>query len=290
MPNATCCDSTEHTVSIGSLNADGQEVSLPQVEVTLYKIEWKWWWDKTPDSLAEYADSSHSSKLQQSIVSTTNGKGEWKFQIKYPEWGRYLIRACDLQGKHCTGKTLYVDWPGWAGGQEDAAVLRRCCVSAATKPAIRSAKPRKSNCRKRRTCFFSPSSQQADRNNAGSTLTGNVPKSRRLPFIRSNPRQRDHCASTPTMQMVVSPFVRYLPHCRRPHNQVATCRKAAGIARKYPNFSISEQSGRAMDYTLAVVDESLLGLTASRPDTKPSARKRLASKRGTCKRRNRIQR
>jgi len=37
---------TEHTVSIGSLNAEGKEVSLPQVEVTLYKIDWKWWWDK----------------------------------------------------------------------------------------------------------------------------------------------------------------------------------------------------------------------------------------------------
>lgn len=42
---------TEHTVDIASLNADGQEASLPQVESTWSKIEWKWWWDKTPDRL-----------------------------------------------------------------------------------------------------------------------------------------------------------------------------------------------------------------------------------------------
>ena len=29
-------------------------MSLPKVQVTIYKIEWKWWWDKTDDALATY--------------------------------------------------------------------------------------------------------------------------------------------------------------------------------------------------------------------------------------------
>lgn len=84
---------------------------------------------QNPGSFADMLIPADNSKLQQSLVSTANGKGEWKFQIKYPEWGRYLICACDLQGEHCTGKTLYVDWPGWAGraqeeGSGAAAMLR----------------------------------------------------------------------------------------------------------------------------------------------------------------------
>ncbi|CAA6820485.1 MAG: Alpha-2-macroglobulin [uncultured Thiotrichaceae bacterium] len=110
---------TRHAINLASLNADGKPVSLDRVQVTLYKVDWKWWWDKSADSLAGYTDANHTRKLQQAVVSTVDGQGTWQFQIDYPDWGRYLIRACDQQGKHCTGKTLYVDWPGWAGRAQE---------------------------------------------------------------------------------------------------------------------------------------------------------------------------
>lgn len=109
----------KHKVEIGSLDADSKPVSLSKVQVTLYKINWKWWWDKSGESLANYASASHHSKLQQETISTVDGRGEWEFEIKYPDWGRYLVRACDLEGKHCTGKVVYIDWPGWAGRAQE---------------------------------------------------------------------------------------------------------------------------------------------------------------------------
>ncbi|GAA0421212.1 MG2 domain-containing protein [Cocleimonas flava] len=109
----------KHKVSIASLSAKGEEVSLNKVQVSLYKIKWKWWWDKSSESLAEYADSRYQRLLQKDIVSTTDGVGEWNFEVKYPSWGRYLIRVCDLEGTHCTGKTVYIDWPGWAGRAQE---------------------------------------------------------------------------------------------------------------------------------------------------------------------------
>lgn len=108
-----------HTIKLASLSSKGEAVSMGKVQVSLYKIDWKWWWDKSAESLTAYADSSHKNRLKQEIVSTTNGEGEWGFEIKYPEWGRYLIRACDLDGKHCSGKTVYIDWPGWAGRAQE---------------------------------------------------------------------------------------------------------------------------------------------------------------------------
>ena len=110
---------TKHTVKIGSLSAHGEPVDIKKVRVSLFKVNWKWWWDKSPDSLAQYADSENAAKLKESIISTVNGEGEWDFEIKYPEWGRYLVRACDINGKHCAGKIVYVDWPGWAGRAQE---------------------------------------------------------------------------------------------------------------------------------------------------------------------------
>lgn len=104
-----------HKVEIATLSAKGEPVSLEKIEVTLYKIDWKWWWDQSGDSLAHYSSSNHNTALKQGVVATRGGKGSWEFEIKYPDWGRYLLRACDAEGKHCTAKVFYCDWPGWAG-------------------------------------------------------------------------------------------------------------------------------------------------------------------------------
>ncbi|MDH5737418.1 MAG: MG2 domain-containing protein, partial [Gammaproteobacteria bacterium] len=106
---------TTHTVEIASLDKDGEPVSLPAVEVSVYKISWKWWWDQSGDNLANYVRSSYNRFIKRDLIATENGIGTWTFDIKYPDWGRYLVRACDINGKHCSGKIIYVDWPGWAG-------------------------------------------------------------------------------------------------------------------------------------------------------------------------------
>ncbi len=261
----------DHTVDIASVNADGQEVSLPQVEVTLYKIDWKWWWDKTPDSLAEYADASHSSKLQQSIVSTTNGKGEWKFQIKYPEWGRYLIRACDLQGKHCTGKTLYVDWPGWAGrAQEDgsgAAAMLRFSSDKTSYQVGETAQIQLPEAQAGRALFTVETSSQildqrwiefdGKRTQIPLPITADMAPNAYVSVALLQGHQNKQNDRPIRLYGIIPLLV------EDPATKLQPVLKAAEEwqPQTTQTFSISEQSGRAMDYTLAVVDEGLLGLT-----------------------------
>jgi uncharacterized protein YfaS (alpha-2-macroglobulin family) len=262
---------TEHTVDIASVNADGQEVSLPQVEVTLYKIDWKWWWDKTPDSLAEYADASHSSKLQQSIVSTSNGKGEWKFQIKYPEWGRYLIRACDLQGKHCTGETLYVDWPGWAGrAQEDgsgAAAMLRFSSDKTSYQVGETAQIQLPEAQAGRALFTVETSSQildqrwiafdGKRTQIPLPITADMAPNAYVSVTLLQAHQNKQNDRPIRLYGIIPLLV------EDPATTLQPMIKAAEEwqPQSTQTFSISEQSGRAMDYTLAVVDEGLLGLT-----------------------------
>lgn len=261
----------DHDIDIASLDADGKPVSLPQVEVSLYKVDWKWWWDKSPDSLAEYADASHSSKLQQDIISTKDGKGTWKLNVAYPEWGRYLVRACDLVGQHCTGKTVYIDWPGWAGrAQEEssgaAAMLRfssdkpsyqvgdtailqlpeaeagRALLTVETSSQILDQRWIEFNGQRTQvelpiTAEMSPNAyvsisllqgHQGKKNDRPIRLYGLLPLLVEDPATILNP--------------VINAATEWKPDSQQ-------------------SISISEQSGRAMDYTLAVVDEGLLGLT-----------------------------
>lgn len=117
---------TTHRVDVVTVDAEGQPVSRDGVEMSIYKLQWRWWWDNSEEN-AVYLSDSYAQLLSSGTVSTANGKGSWGFKIKYPDWGRYLIKAYDPVSGHSTAKVVYIDWPGWAGrsrgGNEGATML-----------------------------------------------------------------------------------------------------------------------------------------------------------------------
>ncbi|MAQ76676.1 MAG: hypothetical protein CL613_10145 [Aquimarina sp.] len=107
---------TKHTFEIVSVDAKGNPKAAKNLEVFVYKVNWRWWWDTSEDNLSSYNRSSYRDQVYTTKVSTgADGKSSFDFELKYPEWGRYLVRVVDPNGGHATGKTIYIDWPGWAG-------------------------------------------------------------------------------------------------------------------------------------------------------------------------------
>jgi len=105
----------DHTIRIVLVDASGEAVPVGEVEVEMYKINWRWWWERGEENLANYVGRASHRPIRRERVRIDQGRGEWHFQIKYPASGRYLIRVRDLKGDHITGKIFYIDWPGWAG-------------------------------------------------------------------------------------------------------------------------------------------------------------------------------
>ncbi len=109
----------DHKVNVVTVDANGDPVARTGVEVQVFKVSWRWWWQLGPDNLASYAGGSYHSPLFSKTISTdAKGLGSFDFKIEYPDWGRYLIRVKDADG-HVSGKVVYVDWPGWAGRAQD---------------------------------------------------------------------------------------------------------------------------------------------------------------------------
>ncbi len=117
---------TTHRVDVVTVDADGNAVSRDRIEMTIHKLEWRWWWNSEGED-ANFMSSSYAQPIAQGVARTVNGKGSWDFKIKYPEWGRYFVRAFDPVSGHSTGKVVYIDWPGWAGrsrgGNQGATML-----------------------------------------------------------------------------------------------------------------------------------------------------------------------
>ncbi len=107
---------TKHNFEIVSVDEKGNPKATKDLEVYVYKVNWRWWWDASEDNLSSYNRSSyHQEVFKTKVTTNSSGKANFTFELKYPEWGRYLVRVIDPNGGHATGKTIYIDWPGWAG-------------------------------------------------------------------------------------------------------------------------------------------------------------------------------
>ncbi len=107
---------TKHNFEVVSVDQKGNPKAVKNLEVYVYKVDWRWWWDTSDDNLSSYNRGSYHNEVFKTTVTTSNsGKASFNFELKYPEWGRYLVRVIDPNGGHATGKTMYIDWPGWAG-------------------------------------------------------------------------------------------------------------------------------------------------------------------------------
>jgi len=86
-----------------------------ELEFAIYKVEWRWWWDNSEDGSASYSSTSYRNEISRGTVMCKNGRCEWDFMVKYPDWGRYFVEVKSKETNHTTGKYVYIDWPGWAG-------------------------------------------------------------------------------------------------------------------------------------------------------------------------------
>lgn len=112
-----------HSVDLVTVDAEGNGISQDNLEVSLYKLNWRWWWDNSYESVANFVDGSSSRLVKQAKVRSVNGKGTWTLNLTSgkDEYGRYFLRVCDPSSGHCTGKVIYIDEPGWYSRARDGA-------------------------------------------------------------------------------------------------------------------------------------------------------------------------
>ncbi|ARV09867.1 hypothetical protein BTO05_09515 [Winogradskyella sp. PC-19] len=116
-----------HTFDIATLTSDGKPLERKNLEVKVYKVEWRWWWNSSYDDLASYVSSSYHRPVKQFNINTDkNGKANFKLNIPDNQRGRYLIRILDPKSGHATGRTAYFYknwWQSAPSSDKDAAKM-----------------------------------------------------------------------------------------------------------------------------------------------------------------------
>ena len=101
---------------IVSVDENGRPKPRTEVSVKVYKVNWRWWWDASDENLSDYNSSNSTTEFKSYTLTTdASGRTSVSFKLSDDEWGRYLIRVSDVNGGHATSQTVLVDWPSWSG-------------------------------------------------------------------------------------------------------------------------------------------------------------------------------
>ncbi|MCX6224253.1 MAG: MG2 domain-containing protein, partial [Bacteroidia bacterium] len=258
-------------VNVVVLNPEGVPVTANRLIARVYKIEWRWWWGASDENLASYIGRKDASVVQETVLSAPDGKGSFTIRVDEPDWGRYLVMVSDPEKGHSTGQIIYIDWPSSAdrSGRENpsgAAILSFSADKKVYHPGEKAqiTFPGMENSRALLTVESGIRvlesrwvEAQKGETRISLDITSNMTPNVYVYLTLIQP----HASSSNDMPirmygviplMVEDPDSRLTPKINLPTE-----------IRPEQDYSVevSEQNGKPMTYTLAVVDEGLLNLT-----------------------------
>ena len=105
-----------HDIPVAVVDADGKPVKGHHLEWRIFKLKWSWWWESRQEPLDSYISASAASaKSSGTIISGTSQAMSVPFEADDNDWGRYLIYIKDLDSGHASGGIVYADWAAYRG-------------------------------------------------------------------------------------------------------------------------------------------------------------------------------
>ena len=255
-----------------TLDENGRPKAVKNIEVRVYKLESRWWWDASSDNLSNYNSSNVTTAYKNFVVNTNaTGKASIQFAVTDEEWGRYLIRAYDPTDGHATGQTAYIDWPYWSGktrnSEGETANMLKFSTNKTNYAVGENAK------------IFFPSSE------GGRALVSIENGSRVVKTLWVKTTKRETQVELPiTGEMAPNVYIHITllqPHASTKNDSpirmygivpIEVVDKSTILEPQIAmpevlkpeqkvNIKVTEKQGKKMTYTLAIVDEGLLDLT-----------------------------
>ncbi len=114
-----------HPFEVVSLDADGNPVGFKELEYEVYRIGWRWWWERGNENVSSFFERREVSRVLKGEI-TTRSDGTNDLNLRLPQGengGRYLIRIIDPKGRHSASQIVYFSWWGNKGNSVSPARL-----------------------------------------------------------------------------------------------------------------------------------------------------------------------
>ena len=108
-------DKDYHIDIVAVVDKEGKRVSGDEIVYAVYKLKWSWWWESRSEDLDSYVNSPSAERLATGSLLSGAKDCSIPLRVDYPEWGRYLVLVRDEDSGHLAGEILYMDWPAYRG-------------------------------------------------------------------------------------------------------------------------------------------------------------------------------
>jgi alpha-2-macroglobulin len=257
---------------VATVNDKGQGRGSRRLEVKIYKVDWRWWWDSSNDNLSTYSSAtSNTPVMVKQIITDGSGKGSFVFTSDEEEWGRYLVRVTDMEGGHSAGETVLIDYPSWSGrtkninGEEAAmlmfstnkekyAVGEKAIVSFPSSEGGRALVSLENGSKVVKTYW---AKTKAEETQVEIPVTAEMAPNVYIHITLLQPHATTANDSPIRLYGIVPIEVVDKNTILQPQISMPAVLKPE----QKTTIKVSEKSGKAMTYTLAIVDDGLLDLT-----------------------------
>lgn len=255
-------------IQLAAVDQAGNPLSGRNLSIGIYRVEWRWWWDDGFDNIAQYNSARHLNAEKRG-TARTDGNGEAAYNVQVSDWGRYLVRVCDTESGHCSGDFFYAGYP-WYDNDTDArtqaSILRFQTDKETYAPGemvkITLPAPEAGQALISLENGTEVLSSRWVETTAGENVIEIEATTDMTPNVYANVTLLQPYSQTqndlPLRMYGVVP-IRVVDPATRLEPEIQT----ADVWRPETEVSVEvrETSGKAMNYTLAIVDEGLLGLT-----------------------------
>ena len=262
----------DQPVKLAVVDANGQRVKGHKIDYVVYKTGWNWWWDNPGADLDAYVNGRSVKRIDSGTLTSGSEDTGFTLRVNYPEWGNYLILAKDLESGHVSGRTVTIDWPDYRGraSRRDPEALTMLTFST-DKPSYQVGE---------KATVFLPAAKDGQAlvslENAGGVLQREwVSLSEKdTPYkFTVEPGMAPNIYVHVTLLQPYGSVQNDLPlrmygvqrvKVENPASHLEPVITLPKVLHPDEEFTVkvAEKSGKPMTYTLAIVDEGLLDLTA----------------------------
>ncbi|MCQ2227441.1 MAG: MG2 domain-containing protein [Bacteroidales bacterium] len=268
--NKALATGQNHTFNIVCVDENGKPQKNVHLTANIYKAEWYWWWNSDNSYIANYTTSGYNRPVKTlSITTDANGKGTISLKMNDSEWGTYLISVGENYG-HSSCIMAYFDWPSMgnrnADGRETSTTLSITTDKTSYAPGdminigMPSAKGSRaivSICNGSRIVTTESLECTGEQTSVKIKATNEMMPNAYVCVQLIQPyAQTDN--DMPLRLYGVKPIE--VNEAKSHLNPVITMKDEVR-PESTCEVSVSEKNGRAMSYTIAIVDEGLLDLT-----------------------------
>ncbi len=98
----------DNIIQLANVKASGEHVQENRLRVDVFKLTHNWWYDYSGNRLQNLINRQSSLVYTSGTVKVSGGKATYTLNVNRSDHGRYFIRVLDMASGHSSGKLVYV--------------------------------------------------------------------------------------------------------------------------------------------------------------------------------------